>query len=300
MPRWLLAATFVLTLACAGCARPAVDARRPIDPSAACAETRGEAHTGARDCPLACRPEDAVDLDHSQCLPSREARALAERSAIAVAEDEDVGCARTERLAVVGGTLLCFPRSALCPRGSRWRGDRCADEPSCGAGEVAATSPSGDRPGRSRCVPIVGRDGVVDVGTWSRFALGDDGGVGSAELCGPIGRSVVALASPTPGGAVRLTIDLTFPDNEARGATARVRARVAGAADTGAGGSAGGPYASTTTETIAAESVASLLVPLRRLGGVTSAAFATVSVRCVLPAVTKPVTTPREPSAAAP
>gem|GEM_PF-1833797 len=292
------AGAVVVGLACAGCAKPAVVAR---DAPRACAEgtlvlgvclSPAEAKrlcapdaARGRGCEaLACAAEDVVDLDHGRCAGAREARALAERSEIPLGGDESLGCAAADRLVVIGGALLCLPRAAMCPRGARWRRDRCEEAPSCGAGAIAASAAAPGGPTPARCAALVDRDGVVDVAAWARAAFGPDGGVGSPDVCGPIGRSAAPLASPAPGGLVLLTIDLTFPDNDVRGATARVRSRIAGALD---------DAPPSSVDNVAAESVASLLVPLRRVEGSASAAFVTMSVRCALPAATRPATAPK-------
>jgi hypothetical protein len=108
---------------------------------------------------------------------------------------------------------------------------------------------------------------IVDVGRWTRAALGPDGGEGAPRLC-----SVLA-ANPwsfdVGSGGVRplhLAVELVFPDNDVTQVTSRVTVDDAPPAGAAA----------------ADRAVATLLVPLRSLGGTTDAASVSTRVTCTV------------------
>jgi hypothetical protein len=79
------------------------------------------------------------------------------------------------------GRVVCASPNASCPRGAERAGARCARPPRCPAGSLF------DGLG---CRPFVFESPrgppLVDVGTFLAFAIGIDGGAGTAALCAPL------------------------------------------------------------------------------------------------------------------
>jgi hypothetical protein len=115
---------------------------------------------------------------------------------------------------------------------------------------------------------------LIDLGAWVALVLGVDGGPASSDLCRPLEARPRALGLP-PGGvlALRLHIMLSVPDDDITRLSAEVSMQ--GLAATGA----------TPTPAFAAlvdRSVASLIEPLRGLGGETTAPRVDVNLLCQL------------------
>lgn len=218
-----------------------------------------------------CASTDVVDID-AGCIPSGSLLHGGPRS-----------CAAGASLAVEDSRSVCVPADAACPRGAHADGAACAYPPTCPPGTLPV-------PGGS-CRPIVLRGGggssrLVDLGAWALLALGVDGGRGSADLCRPFQSHPVALElGPAEELPLRLRIALSAPGNDVTRISAEVQASTPGAAHPLP------PAASALAET----AVATLLEPLRGLGGETTATRVDVEVRCaagvasVAPAVVPPV-----------
>ncbi|HEY8041403.1 MAG TPA: hypothetical protein VIF15_16470 [Polyangiaceae bacterium] len=173
----------------------------------------------------------------------------------------------------------CVPADAACPRGTQWLGAACARPHGCPAGTLAtfgargANGANGANGGRG-CRPIVvgGDSSVVDLGSWALLALGADGALGSGELCRPLaqrpGAFGVARGESLP---VRIRIGLVAPDQDVTRVEARVRARAES-----------GRALPASAEALVERAVATLLEPLRGLGGQTSASSVEVEVRCLV------------------
>ncbi|HEY2370781.1 MAG TPA: hypothetical protein VGH87_30510, partial [Polyangiaceae bacterium] len=73
-----------------------------------------------------------------------------------------------------------------------------------------------------KCSKVL-RNGVVDVGTWARLAIGADTTEGTNAFCAPIRQT---------GAKSRFQIEITVPDNDVTRATARLLPRGAVPANT--------------------------------------------------------------------
>jgi hypothetical protein len=209
----------------------------------------------------ACDPSAAVDVD---------------AGCIAVASLLHGGprtCDAGQALVVEEHRSACVAADAACPRGTRAAGAACVHPPSCPPGTLGAGS---------SCRPIVlrGDDGTarVDLGAWAALALGIDGGPGSADLCRPLQAHPLALElGPGEALGLRVHVVLSAPDGDVSRVSADVRTTAApGAGAVPAPAHALAPAAATLAEA----SVATLLEPLRGLGGEATATRVEVEVRC--------------------
>jgi hypothetical protein len=164
------------------------------------------------------------------------------------------------------GRRSCVPGAAACPRGTRRRGNACVGPTRC---------PPGSLTDGSACRPVVLEDPRsgrrrVDVGAWSVLALGVDGGPGSPEVCQPLELRPGAFDASQGEVEVRLRVVLSIPDED----VSRLHADVE-ASDT-----AGRRLTSAAAQSLARQTVTSILELLRGLGGESTAAAVTVEFRC--------------------
>ncbi len=175
-------------------------------------------------------------------------------------------CAAGFSLVLEDRRSVCIPADAACPRGTRADGVACAHSPAC---------PPGTLPAAGACRPIVleGEAGsrLVDLAAWAT--------VGARGRRRPrLGRPVPPPAGPpSPGSSppaaaspVHVRVVLSAPGNDVTRVSADVRATTPGP------GHAPPPGAITLAE----QAVASLVEPLRGLGGETTATRVEVEVRC--------------------
>jgi len=202
----------------------------------------------------ACDASDAVDVD-AGCIPLGTLLHGGPRT-----------CAAGFSLVLEDRRSVCVPADAACPRGTHADGVACAHAPAC---------PPGTLPAAGACRPIVleGEAGsrLVDLAAWATLALGVDGGPGSADLCRPLQAHPLAWElAPGDGLPVHVRVVLSAPGNDVSRVSADVRTTNPG------GGHAPPPGAVTLAE----HTVASLVEPLRGLGGETTATRVEVEVRC--------------------
>ena len=167
-------------------------------------------------------------------------------------------------------------RPPLCPPGTLLD-VASGPTPQTRAGGVGSGPTPQTRGGEGSCRPvttiITGAGRRVDVGAWSAIALGIDGGSGSPELCRPlIQRPAVFGVNPGQTLAVGIHLTLTIPDQD----LARLHAAVTGLAS----GARQLSLATKAAREVIDTAVATLLEPLRSLGGESSAAAVDISVTC--------------------
>jgi hypothetical protein len=201
-----------------------------------------------------CSGDDAVDVEGG-CVPLHGLLHGGPRS-----------CPSGAMLVVEERRLVCISGDAACPRGSRLEGPTCAHPPQC---------PAGSLPTAGSCRPVVLQGGqggpLVDLGAWAAVVLGVDGGPGSPELCRPLEAHPLAFGlAPGESLPLRLRIAVSAPDDDVTRVSAEVRAASADSAHLL-------PPAATD---LSSRAVASLLEPLRGLGGDATAARVDVEVRC--------------------
>jgi hypothetical protein len=221
-----------------------------------------------------CADGEVLDIASGSCV----AGALPEAA---------VRCSQNAVGLVENGQPACVPPDAACPRGTlragtseaapgRGRnlggqaGRLCIRPPRCPPG----TLPERDVHRVGFCRPMTtitpnsGRR--VDVGAWVAIALGIDEGPGSPELCRPLAQRP-ALFALGPGQILplRIRVSLTIPNQD----LARLHAEVTGVAGSGR-------QASLAAGAAIESAVATLLEPLRSLGGESSAAALETSITC--------------------
>jgi hypothetical protein len=247
-----------------------------VPPSLAAAYCGKAASYGEAACvPAECSWGGPADLATGACLSTSAVREIAAGAGLTVGAEDSVGCESGSLLSVEGGRLGCVPEEGSCGRGARWVEGGCSPPNTCPPGRLA---------GHAGCEGFLtagGRDGqgvLVDVGAWTRLAIGPDGGEGAPGVCAPIAQrpwlfSGLEGAAPTE---LRLVFALVFPDND----VTRVHVQVTGAK----------PLGTDFLERTAAP----LVEALRSLGGTATAASVTTTVRCPLGNASPPVARPLE------
>jgi len=214
-----------------------------------------------------------LDIASGSCIALAGGRGEGARGAL---PETAVRCPVKAAGLIENGQAVCVPADTACPRGTLRGGGQagspCFRPPRCPPGTLLER---GDPRGVSGlCRPlttIAARNGRrVDVGAWVAIAFGIEEGPGAPELCRPLAQrpSLFGLA---PGQilAVRIHIAVTIPDQD----LARLHAEVSGVG--GAGRSA-----SLAASAAIERAVATLLEPLRSLGGESSTASVETSVTC--------------------
>jgi hypothetical protein len=209
---------------------------------------------------LACAEHEVLDGATGDCLPRR-----------SVATAGAIPCGDGGAPVAAFGRLECVAADAACPRGTRLAaGATCQRPPSCPPGSLVAAGEA------CRPVVTVGARGDlprVDLGAWAALVLGADGGPGTSDLCRPLALRPDSFGLPPGGqGAVRVFIELVVPDQD----ITRVHARVRGELSAEAFPRPLSPEA----EAVVRQSVATLVEPLRGLGGEASTAMVEVQVSC--------------------
>jgi len=219
--------------------------------------------------PLACTEGEPIDLASGECVPVLSLRRLEGGGRRSVDLDAGLGCVNADAgLVVEGDNLACLPHAASCGRGARWKDGACRPDPICPLGTIA--DPVG------ACVSVVHRDHgetLVDVGAWIRTVIGPDGGEGTRAICGPLSERPWRAGVISHGNAViDVQVDMVFPDNEVKAAHVAVLARR--------------HFDAHNVEASSAVPAGRYMEPLwnalRTLGGLSSAASATVHVHCAL------------------
>ncbi|HEY4014134.1 MAG TPA: hypothetical protein VGM06_12400 [Polyangiaceae bacterium] len=153
----------------------------------------------------------------------------------------------------------------------------CERLATCPPGTLAETVGPADS-GAKACRTVVtagGREGLtrVDVGAWTAIAFGPDGGPGSDDLCAPLFLRPDVFALPESGPAsIAIRIVVSSPDED----LTRVHAGVQASLASEAGDRPLSPEGSSLVEL----SVATMLEPLRSLGGEASTAAVELNVIC--------------------
>jgi hypothetical protein len=246
----------------------------------------------------ACVPLRVAD---AYCGPAARSRGAAEGVACAFpvcsggeVDDVDAGCIDLSTVAhggpktCAGGAMVvearrfvCVPAEAACPPGSHASAKATGASATC---EHPPSCPPGTLEAGGACRPVVVRGWrrgasvpVVDLGAWAALVLGTDGGPGSSDLCRPLQLHPLEMGL-APGESLELSlrIALRVPDQDVAAVHARVTMTTA-APPTHATHAL--PPAATT---LAERAVASLVEPLRGLGGEASASSLEVQVRCVV------------------
>jgi hypothetical protein len=169
---------------------------------------------------IACGPGEALDAEHGFCLPESTVF-LAVNHGPAGFEDatkRQAMCAHGW-LATRGSNYSCAFGKLSCGRGERWEkapadagppewAGKCVTQPPCAVGEIFDEA-------TEKCAKVL-RNGVVDVGTWARLAIGPDTAEGTNAFCAPVRLT---------GAKSRFQIEITVPDNDVTRATARLLPR---------------------------------------------------------------------------
>lgn len=224
-----------------------------------------------------CEADFQLDRASGICLPTGTVRQLATHAmGIPLYEDETIACADGETLVLRDAQAYCLKAEDSCPRGTRFHEGTCAPARACGAGEVADEA-------SERCVrvltPFEGSH-VVDVGTWTRLALGADGGPGTNALCAALrddARAFVSVNGSSTSVAIR--VELRFPAND----VTEVRATTT-VTDVRTGATLLG-----TPGTLVERAVADEVEALRAMGGLARAAAVSVKLHCDLRVMSRPV-----------
>lgn len=229
--------------------------------------------TGAGCAPRTCPEGHAVALDRGACVPVRGSACAADHVLVA-----------TANTAEGRASALCLPLGAACPRTviasvmDGASGPACPPSFVCPLGTVAwPTAPNADAKGPpsgeppARCVPL---GEAVDLGLWTAAAFGAHGGRGTHLFCGPIALRASPMLRLRSQRPLTLRIEVIARGNDAGEAFVRVKQ----APDVG-------EAPSTELVNLAQKEAEALVSALRRLGGRTSAAWASTRIRCPIPPV---------------
>lgn len=216
-----------------------------------------------------CEPGRPRDLVNGECLPHRDARAIATASGILIAEDERLECeaggelvvgARDSRGALAVG---CIPPVKSASSSSR----DTAPSARCPAGSVRV--PSG-----AECTRVIAgssrRDARVDVVRWLQAVIGVEGGPAAPPLCEALARAPRSLGSSGSGSRTQMSLSIVFQDNDMSALVWSLRLR----------GTITPPDPAVTVEL--SRAVAPLMEALRALGGASSqgAVESSVALNC--------------------
>jgi len=214
----------------------------------------------------ACGRGEALDLDHGICIPEVAVDRTLLHGQLAEPDDKREPTCLTGVLTSRKGRLDCAAGPLSCRRGERFvKADagpvagRCEPLPACGPGELFDEE-TGIGAGGGRCDEIV-RHRTIDIGTWARLVLGQDGGEGANAFCAPVRAAGAGIA--------RFQIQITVPDNDVTQASARLVPR---------------PPAATAQADAAERSIEELVRILHFYGGTSLAASLSLDVVCT-PAV---------------
>jgi hypothetical protein len=207
---------------------------------------------------------ERLDAATGQCLPA------------SMVLPPDAPCGDGVAAVVVQRRTVCVEGDDACPRGTRRsshpRQASCSRPPTCPPGTLAS--------GESTCRTVVtvgATAGVarVDLGAWASLALGTDGGPGSLDLCRPLRLRADAFGvHPAEKSAVKLAISVAVPDEDMTRVHADVRGEIhEDGATRGLSGEA---------DAVVRGSLATLVEPLRGLGGEASTAVLDLKVTCNL------------------
>lgn len=216
--------------------------------------------------PLRCPPGELPDEMTGACLGAGVLRSIASRRGVTVRDDETLGCSGGGRLRVAWGLPFCLPKDESCAPVEEMRGEQCVVRPTCAPGYML-------EPKTSRCLRLMvaGRDvPTFDVATWARSALGPDGGEGAHALCAMMTRDASGFDAP-PSERWRVSIELTFPNNEITAAQLGVRV---------SGERGDGVRAPPWLVASATRASQAIVDGLRALGGSASAARIDLTVWC--------------------
>lgn len=212
-----------------------------------------------------CEAGRPRDLATGECLPRRDARAIATTAGILVADDELLECSAGRELVMGapdarGASALGCIRPPLSVKG-----------PSCPAGSIRETSgwPSREPSSGSACTRIIeggpNREQRVDVLRWLQGIIGAEGGGAAPPLCEALAHAPRSLAVAPPG-RLQITVSAAFQDNDVSQLVWSLRLR-------------GTITASDPAVTVElSRAVAPLMEALRALGGTASQAAVETSV----------------------
>jgi hypothetical protein len=226
-----------------------------------------------------CAAEEVLDAASGACLP--EATQYAGATA----------CSPPRAPVVVNGRGVCVVRDAACPRGTRRiersappvvasgdgrrsggtaaSGAACERPPTCPPGAIA------DSDGCRPLATIGRRNGSprIDLGAWVSAVLGVDGGPATPDVCRPLWLHAEAFAPAVGGPAIaRIRVTLSVPDQD----VSRVHVDAAGEVQSEGGAR---PFTA-EAQAVVADSLATLVEPLRGLGGDASTAAVELALEC--------------------
>ena len=167
---------------------------------------------------IVCGPGEALDVEHGFCLPESTVF-LAVTHGPAGFEDATQRQAKCAHgwLASRGSIFSCAYGKLSCGRGERWEKEaadaggppewagKCVAQPACGVGEIFDET-------TEKCSKVL-RNGLVDVGTWARLAIGPDTAEGTNAFCAPVRQT---------GAKSSFQIEIALPDNDVTRASARL------------------------------------------------------------------------------
>jgi hypothetical protein len=203
-----------------------------------------------------CGADERLDAATGACLP---------KSTLGGA---GVACMDGGAPVVALGRIACLDAEATCPRGTDRVGAVCPRPARCPPGTLASE-------GACRALTTVGaRDDLphVDLGGWAALVLGASGAPGKADLCRPLSLRPDVFGLPAGRVAtVALRIAIVVPNQDLTRVHARTHANLSR------------PEArplSAAAEAVVSDSVATLIEPLRGLGGEASTEVVELEVTC--------------------
>jgi hypothetical protein len=168
---------------------------------------------------IACGPGEALDVEHGFCLPESTVFLAVNHGPAGFDETKRRATCAHGWLASHGSVYTCAFGRLSCGRGERWEkgaadagppewAGKCVSQPACGVGEIFDEA-------TEKCSKVL-RNGVVDVGSWARLAIGPDTAEGTNAFCAAVRQT---------GAKSRFQIEITVPDNDVTRASAKLSPR---------------------------------------------------------------------------
>jgi hypothetical protein len=229
-----------------------------------------------------CRPGDELDQATGLCMPRDKVNQVASGMGINVGPGQKLGCPAGQKLVIDGPHAACVPLEQTCARDETWNGTACVKtQAACPEGTSWDAAHGGcAEPARATPAP---EPAPTDLAPWIAASYGRDGGDGAPAFCNDFVKKPWLFGVAEGSSAfVRITVSLSFPEQQIGKGAAQTRAVFAGSGNLV-------PQKGAAEVEAAARSV---LAPLTARGGKASAAAASTTVRCQVVNAARPAPIP--------